>query len=92
MFIFFVLYYKLVYIFVSNKIQTMKENKRTNKNQNYNGDVLNTLQAKFGYSYDYIIKCLKGDRKGLMPDTIVKEYGILDKAAKKAIKEAAKIN
>jgi hypothetical protein len=69
----------------------MKDNKPTNKNQNYNAEILNTLSGLYGYTPHYIRKCLKGDRKGLMPDKLVAEYNRLDKAAKNAIKEASKI-
>jgi signal recognition particle receptor subunit beta len=69
----------------------MKDNKRTNKKQNYNEEILNILETKYGYSIDYIRKCLRGDRTGIMPDEIVKEYKALHAASKKAIKRAANI-
>lgn len=83
-------YYKHVYIFVLYKRQTMKDSKPTNKKQNYNDEVLIILESSFGYSIDYIRKCLRGDRTGIMPDKIIAEYKKLDTAAKKAIQEAAK--
>ena len=66
-------------------------NKPTNKKQNYNDDILKILEDKYGYSVDYIRKCLRKDRTGIMPDEIIKDYRILDKAAKTAIKKASKV-
>lgn len=68
----------------------MKDNKPTNKNQNYNEEILKTLNGLYGYTPDYIKKCLRGDRTGIMPDKLVSEYKRLDKVAKKAIQEAVK--
>jgi hypothetical protein len=64
-------------------------NKRTKKRNNYNEDILNALCVKYGYSIDYIRKSLRGDREGLMPDTLKKEYKSLEAAAKKTIIEKA---
>lgn len=52
-------------------------NKSIKKRQNYNEDILLLLQKKFGYSIDYIRKALRGDRMGIMPDIIKKEYKVL---------------
>ena len=64
--------------------------KPTKKRNNYNEDILNALNAKYGYSIDYIRKSLRKDRQGLMPDTLIKEYKQLEAAAKKTIEEKAK--
>lgn len=68
----------------------MKGNKSTSKKQNYNEDILIKLEIKYGYSIDYMRKCLRGDRVGVMPDKIKAEYNSLNIAAKKAIEEASK--
>ena len=68
----------------------MNTGKRTKKRNNYNEEILNQLSAKYGFSVDYIRKCLRDDRKGIMPDVIKKEYAELENAAKKAIE--SKIN
>ncbi|GGB82655.1 hypothetical protein GCM10007424_23360 [Flavobacterium suaedae] len=68
----------------------MKTSKPTKKRNNYNEDILNSLAKKFGYSVDYIRKCLRDDRKGIMPDVIKKEYKYLENIAKKAVE--TKIN
>ncbi len=55
----------------------------------YNTGILNVLQKKYGYSIDYIRKSLRGDRVGVMPDEIKKEYKALEAAAQKAIEDKA---
>lgn len=69
----------------------------TKKRINYNEDVLNLLKERYGYSLDYIRKSLRGDRVGIMPDTLIKEYRklvkedkILKDAVKKQLQEKAK--
>jgi hypothetical protein len=63
--------------------------KTTKKRNNYNEDILEALNEKWGYSIDYIRKSLRGDRVGVMPDKLIKEYKKLVIEDKK-IKEAAK--
>ena len=63
--------------------------KPTKKRNNYNEEILNALNSKYGYSIDYIRKALRRDREGVMPDTLIKEYKILEVEHRK-IKEAAK--
>lgn len=65
--------------------------KTTQKKSSYNTVILNVVAKKYGYSIDYIRKCLRGDRTGLMPDELSKEYKSLEKEALKAIEEKAKI-
>lgn len=65
-------------------------NKSTKKRINFNEDILNLLKERYGYSIDYIRKALRGDRVGIMPDTLIKEYKKLESAAKMSIKEKAK--
>ena len=63
--------------------------KPTKKRNNYNEDILIALNERWGYSIDYIRKSLRGDRVGVMPDTLIKEYKKLVIASKK-IQETAK--
>ncbi|PIF44887.1 hypothetical protein CLU96_1883 [Chryseobacterium sp. 52] len=63
--------------------------KRTKKRTNYNEGILNVLKDKYGYSLNYIRMSLRGDRVGIMPDKIIKEYKALDFASTKAIEETA---
>lgn len=62
--------------------------KRTNKKIKYNEEILISLQNKYGYSKDYIQKCIRGDRNGIMPDKIKKDYEKLVKIAVEASKKA----
>lgn len=68
----------------------MNNGKPTKKRNNYNEEILNELAIKYAYSVDYIRKCLRDDRTGVMPDIIKKEYKEADQAVKKAIQ--SKIN
>lgn len=61
-------------------------NKGTKKRENYNEDILIALEAKYGISRDYLTKCLRKERKGIMPDKICADYKKTDLAAKAAIK------
>ncbi|MBL7881943.1 MAG: hypothetical protein JNN23_19075 [Chryseobacterium gambrini] len=66
--------------------------KTTQKKTYYNTVILNVLHAKYGYSIDYIRKCLRGDRTGIMPDEIKAEYKKLENSAQRAIEESSNIN
>ncbi len=55
--------------------------KTKQKRKTYNTEILIVLSEKFGYSEDYIRKSLRGDRTGIMPDKIKKEYKLLEKSA-----------
>ena len=62
--------------------------KPTKKRNNYNEDIPIKLYEMYGYSKDYIRKCLRDDRVGIMPDKIKKSYKELENAAKEAIQKA----
>ncbi|MBA4133383.1 MAG: hypothetical protein C0525_01535 [Flavobacterium sp.] len=68
----------------------MKGDKAKTKKPKYNESALIILSKKYGFSNDYIRKCIRKDRVGIMPDKIAKEYEKLDAASKKAINQAAK--
>lgn len=59
------------------------------KRVNLNDEILETLEKRYGYSLDYIRKSLRGDRTGIMPRQLIKEYDEMELAAKTAIKEKA---
>ncbi|MCC4211386.1 hypothetical protein [Leeuwenhoekiella parthenopeia] len=61
--------------------------KSTKKSQSYNEDILIALEKKYGVGKTFIRACIRGDRDGLLPDTISKEYKKADNAAKKAIED-----
>tara|TARA_R110002126_G_scaffold78629_1_gene195619 strand:+ start:8280 stop:8510 length:231 start_codon:yes stop_codon:yes gene_type:complete len=70
--------------------------KPTKKRINYNEDILSALNIKYGYSIDYIRKSIRGDREGVMPDQLKKEYKklvaedkVLKADAKKKLQEKA---
>ena len=60
-------------------------NKSNKKRINYNEEALEALKKKYGYSIDYIRKCLRGDRNGIMADAIKKDYNESIAACKTAI-------
>lgn len=62
-------------------------NKSSKKRTNYNEEVLEVLKKKYGYSIDYIRKCLRGDRTGIMADAIKKDYNDSIVASKTAIED-----
>lgn len=53
----------------------------------YNQDVLKIIQIRYGYSYDYIRKAIRGDRVGPMCDIVKAEYNKLSNEALKAIQD-----
>ncbi|AOW09484.1 hypothetical protein [Flavobacterium gilvum] len=59
--------------------------KSNKKRSNYNEEALDAIKKKYGYSLDYIRKCLRGDRTGLMADAIIKDYNDSVAASKIAI-------
>ena len=59
--------------------------KETKKKTFYNEEFLDALKEKFGFSLDYIRKCLRGDRVGIMPDQIKAEYKALENELKKTV-------
>jgi hypothetical protein len=74
--------------------------KPTKKINKYNEDILNALNIKYGYSIDYIRKSIRGDREGIMPDQLKKEYKklvaadliIKEEASKKLQEQANNLN
>lgn len=64
-----------------------KGNQKTGKY--YHEDVIRILHEKYGYTNDYIRKSLRGDRVGIMPDRIKKEYHQMVAASQKAVQEVA---
>lgn len=66
----------------------MSESKE--KIKDWNNDVVKTLKKRYGYTADYIRKSVNGDRVGIIPDKLKKEYLQMAKAAKEAIEQTAK--
>jgi hypothetical protein len=55
----------------------------------YNQDVLKIIKERHGYSHDYIRKCIRGDRVGVICDVLKSEYNKLMSEYKKAIENRA---
>ncbi|MCT6765632.1 hypothetical protein [Riemerella anatipestifer] len=49
-------------------------NKSKQKRNKYNQIAVNNTAKVFGFSARYIRACLKGDRKGIMADNVIKQY------------------
>lgn len=49
----------------------------------YNQDALKIIKNRYGYSYDYIRKSIRGDRTGITCDLIKAEYSKLVNEYKK---------
>lgn len=63
--------------------------KPTKKRQTYNPVIITELKNRYGYSKDYILKSLRGDRVGVVPDMFIKEYKQMEKAAIASIKKVS---
>ncbi len=61
--------------------------KSMTKRNNYNAGILIALNKKHGYSVDYIRKSLRGERSGVVPDVLKKEYKALENQAKELERE-----
>ncbi|KAF2333335.1 hypothetical protein [Flavobacterium nitrogenifigens] len=55
----------------------------------YNQDVLKIIKDRYGYSYDYIRKSIRGDRVGIICDMLKTEYHKLNNESIKAIESRA---
>lgn len=65
----------------------MNEGKQ--KKKLYNQEAISVLKEKYGFKENYIAKSIRGDRTGIIPSQIKKEYEQLENAAKKAVAEKA---
>lgn len=65
-------------------------NESTKKRIKFNEEILDVLKNRYGYSLDYIRKSLRGDRVGIMPDKLIKEYKEIENATKKALQQKVK--
>ncbi|QSS96621.1 hypothetical protein [Psychroflexus sp. ALD_RP9] len=65
----------------------MSKTKQKNQNPRYDLDVIEKLHETYSYTRDYIRKSIRGDRVGIMPERIKKEYYQMVNAAKKAKEE-----
>lgn len=61
-------------------------NKETKKKNNYNTEILNRLQEKYGLSLRFMRMSLSGDRSSEMSDTVKKEYKVMHAAVTALLK------
>lgn len=64
-----------------------KTKEKNQKRPQYDQDVIEALQKIHGYTAHYIRMSIRGDRVGIMPDRLKKEYHQMANAAKKAKQE-----
>ena len=76
--------------FVTNKITNKTMSKPTKKRINFNPNVLDILVGRYDYSKSYIKASVRGDRTGVMPDILIKEYKKLELEAEKLNADAVK--
>lgn len=55
------------------------------KERKYNTMVIDGLIKKYGFTRNYILKSIRGERVGTFPTRIKEEYHRLDRAARMAI-------
>ena len=65
----------------------MDKTNKKNKRRIYDQDVIDSLQKIHGYTPHYIRMSIRGDRVGIMPERIKKQYHQMANAADKAKKE-----
>lgn len=83
----------IVHIFVLLFETNNTMNKGTKKKDNYkqyNVDAINALVEKFGLSAYYIRQSINGNREGIVPDKIKKEYPQICKALEAGKEEIVK--
>ena len=56
----------------------------------YNDDIIKVLKNRYGFTRDYILKSIRGDRVGIIPTQIQEEYKKLNTEAKKIINQKSK--
>lgn len=66
----------------------MSESKNRKKPE-YNQEVVNFLKNKYNFKSDYIRKCIRGERNGVIPIRIQEEYNKLEKASRMAMLKKA---
>ncbi|HRO75591.1 MAG TPA: hypothetical protein PLP27_05545 [Crocinitomicaceae bacterium] len=62
------------------------------KKRRWNADAVSILSQKRGISTEYIRQVLRGDKKGVKPDEIKKEYKQIDRALNKTVSKILKTN
>ena len=68
-----------------NTLKTMDKSRK--KKSVYNTEILIQLKNKYGFTRDYILKSIKGERTGTIPIKIQEEYKSLVSASNQAIQQ-----
>ncbi|WP_372472599.1 hypothetical protein AB4865_07215 [Capnocytophaga sp. ARDL2] len=63
-------------------------NKSKQKREKYHPLAVNKVAEMYGYSARYVRQILKGDRKGLMADNVLRDYKQLSKEIDQATEKA----
>lgn len=70
------------------KEQNKTMDKSKQKREKYHPLAVNKVAEMYGYSARYIRQILKGDRKGLMADNVLRDYKQLSKEIDQATEKA----
>ncbi len=70
------------------KEQNKAMDKSKQKREKYHPLAVNKVAEMYGYSARYIRQILKGDRKGLMADNVLRDYKQLSKEIDQATEKA----
>lgn len=71
----------------------MSESKqKTKKRINFNEDIVHALVVKYGVTAHFVRMSIRGDRKSLTSDCIVKDYKKMTVAAKQAVEQFKQVN
>lgn len=63
--------------------------KSKQKREKYNALAVNKIAEAYGFSARYVRQILKGDRKGLMADNVLRDYNKLARDFENAVNQAA---
>ncbi|HIB37603.1 MAG TPA: hypothetical protein EYO36_08595 [Mesonia sp.] len=65
-------------------------NKSNQKRKSYNTSVLNKVAEKYGVTATYVRASIRGDKKGVMPDLLKKDYKSMCKAVDDVLEQKLK--
>lgn len=73
--------------FLSIFVRTKRQESKSMKKNIYNEQAIQTLIDKYDFTRDYITKCLRGTRTGVMPTKVKQDYEEIEQATKKQASE-----
>ena len=74
---------------MNTKKSTILKLDKDERNHKYNSEAINLLIDKYGFGDNYIKKCIRGERNGIIPVRIKEEYNKLESAARTAMLKKA---